>query len=77
MNKSSRNGILSMATGVPLLLQIDLLGKLLTEFPIASLAGIVVGNEAISRRDVSQEQLIEAIAQVGFDHDGFRGLQEQ
>lgn len=53
-----------------LLLQVDLLGKLLSEFPGASLAGIVVGNDAISRRDTTQEQLIETMAQVG------RGAQE-
>jgi exo-beta-1,3-glucanase (GH17 family) len=45
-------------------MQIDLLGKLLAEFPDANLAGIAVGNEAISRGDVTEQQLLQYIAQV-------------
>ncbi|KAF6262970.1 hypothetical protein COO60DRAFT_556818 [Scenedesmus sp. NREL 46B-D3] len=44
--------------------QIKLLGKLLAEFPSANLAGIAVGNEAISRGDVTEQQLLQYIAQV-------------
>jgi hypothetical protein len=44
--------------------QIELLRKLLAEYPSASLAGIAVGNEAISRGDVNQQQLLQYITQV-------------
>jgi exo-beta-1,3-glucanase (GH17 family) len=44
--------------------QIELLGRLLAEFPSANLAGIAVGNEAISRGDVKERQLLQYIAQV-------------
>lgn len=44
--------------------QIDMLRKLLTEYPSANLAGIAVGNEAVSRGDVSEQQLLQYIAQV-------------
>jgi hypothetical protein len=45
-------------------IQIDLLGRLLAEFPAANLAGIAVGNEAISRGDVKEQQLLQYITQV-------------
>lgn len=44
--------------------QTDMLRKLLTEYPSANLAGIAVGNEAVSRGDVSEQQLLQYIAQV-------------
>jgi uncharacterized protein YciW len=44
--------------------QIELLGRMLAEFPSANLAGIAVGNEVISRGDVRERQLLQYITQV-------------
>jgi exo-beta-1,3-glucanase (GH17 family) len=45
-------------------LQIELLGRLLSDYPSCNLGGIAVGSEAISRGDVKEQQLLQYIAQV-------------
>lgn len=46
--------------------QIELLGKLLDEYPNANVIGISVGNEVLHRHEVAQATLIKYIQQVIF-----------